>query len=143
MENFHFGKNLKRIREGKEIKQEVMATDLDMSQSTLSKIELESSVPNDKFVGQAAEYLDIPRQDLLPPSWLTEIVKRKVYVLSGTGHGFYIFFIAGFALEGIHDIPLWLERTVGEKILIGVVFILAAYALYRFTVRRVEITEHL
>ncbi len=143
MENFHFGKNLRRIREEKEIKQEVMGTDLGMSQGSLSKIELESSVPNDKFVRQAAEYLDVPRQDLLPPSWFTEIVKRKVYALSGVGHGFYIFFIAGFALEGMLDIYLWQERTLTEKVLIGAVFLLAAFALYRFTVRRVEITEHL
>lgn len=143
MNNFHFGKNLKRLRE--EIKpnrgQNGMAGDLDISQSRLSKIESESHVPDDDFVTKAANYLGIPRKELLPPDWFIETVKREVYVLTKTGHALYLLLIVGFAWEGIHDINFWLERSLLEKAAIILVFAGGGFALYRFTVRKIVINE--
>jgi transcriptional regulator with XRE-family HTH domain len=143
MEDFHFGKNLKRIREEKDkAKQDVMATELNMAQSTLSKIEQESYVPHDDFVTAAANYLKVDRRELLPPRWFVETVKRRVWVLNVTGRYTYIFFIGMFAFQFINDVSDWQQRSVLEKILLVAAFVLAGFLLYRFTVRKIEITEY-
>lgn len=65
MEKFHYGKNLKRLREAKDIKQDALGTDLDLSQSTVSRMEAKAKIPNHNLVEKTAVVLDVPIEKLL------------------------------------------------------------------------------
>jgi len=67
MNTFHFGKNLRRIRKEKDLSQEYIANDLNMSQSSYSRMESREKVPDDELVDKLAELLKEPRSKLLAP----------------------------------------------------------------------------
>ncbi len=58
MDNFHFGENLRIIRQAKGISQEVMAERLGISQTTYSKIEKSAKIPSPGMVKKIAIILE-------------------------------------------------------------------------------------
>jgi transcriptional regulator with XRE-family HTH domain len=67
MEKFHYGKNLRKIRESKGISQEAMGYQLNISQKTYSRKEHKAAIPGTEEVNATAKALGADPSELLPP----------------------------------------------------------------------------
>lgn len=66
MKDFHFGDNLKSIRQAKQITQEFMALNLNITQVRYSRIEHRANIPELELVHQMAEVLGVETAELMP-----------------------------------------------------------------------------
>lgn len=87
MDNFNFGKNLKKIRLIKGISQAAMASRLEISQATYSRLEHQSDIPDADMVNRLAEILEVPSADLLGPSGELELQTTLSTDVVGLGQG--------------------------------------------------------
>lgn len=69
MKNFHFGENLRMMRNYRGLTQEAMANGLDMAQGTYSKIEYSKDLPDNEMIGRLAEILQFEPDEFHSTSW--------------------------------------------------------------------------
>lgn len=72
MKNFHFGENLRMMRNYRGYTQEAMANGLDMAQGTYSKIEYSKDLPDTEMIGRLAEILKFEPDEFRSTSWYAD-----------------------------------------------------------------------
>lgn len=65
MTTFHYGENLRKLRQSKGISQEAVAMYLNISQATYSRIECQQTTTNYHQIFEIAKFLDVPASQLL------------------------------------------------------------------------------
>ncbi len=138
MEEFHFGKTVKRIREGKGFKQEGLAHKMGVSQSGISHLEKSRHLPEKDVVYTIAKWLQVDVREITPAWWDPDVkiirTTRKVFTLTNTGHVVYIFLLIAFAFQ------MCIETVESpRKIPICIAITVCAALVYYFTVKRDQI----
>lgn len=99
MKNFHFGENLRMIRNYRGYTQESIAKDLCMSQGTYSKIEYSKVMPDIEMIHKLAEILKFRPKDLISTHWYADEfngiskTNRTIAILNRRGQIGYIFLL--------------------------------------------------
>ena len=141
MEEFHFGKTIKRIRDGKGFTQEGLAKKLGVTQSGIYYLEKSRHLPQNHVIYATAEYLDVKVSEITPAWWDPENkvrIKstRKVFILTNSGHVIYIFLLISFAFQ------MCIETVESPlKIPICIAIAICAALIYYFTVKRNQIED--
>ncbi len=101
MEKFHYGKNLRRLRDSKDIKQVALGTDLDRSQASVSRMEAQAEIPAYELVEKTAASLDVPIERLFSQEEVLDT--QTMIATSGFGRGsektVRLFNIVGFLIK--------------------------------------------
>jgi len=147
MKNFNFGENLRMIRSYKNVCQEGMATSLNISQASYSRIEASPDLPKLQVIDQLAETLDVRPKDLLSVNWYAKAVngdsennRRPIATISHTGQVSYGILLAIAAWDSTLGAADGAKiESVDAKLFIGTIFFLTAFFLYYFTVRKAKL----
>ncbi len=101
MKNFNFGENLRMLRNYKNVCQEGMASGLNISQASYSRIEASRDEPELQLINKLAETLDVKPKPLISASWYAEAVnggseknRRSVATINKTGQNAYAILLA-------------------------------------------------
>jgi transcriptional regulator with XRE-family HTH domain len=85
MEKFHYGQNLKKIREAKGIKQYTIAQQLNISQTSYSRMEADPEPPYKHIVAESAKALNLLPTDLA--SNFEQLQTQPILTVRGFGIG--------------------------------------------------------
>lgn len=147
MKNFNFGENLRMIRNYKNVCQEGMATSLNISQASYSRIEASPDFPELQVINKLADTLGVRPKDLVSANWYAKAVngdsdknKRKVATINHTGQVAYGFLLAVAVWDSTSGTADGTEtESINTLLFIGCCLGLAAFFLYHFTVKHVEL----
>ena len=98
MKIFNFGENLRKIRQAKDISQHAMALKLNISQSTYSRIEGGSKMPDHNMVVRIAKAVGVDLSELKPLSTLKSILGEKLKEVLNTSIGKLVVVGSGLTL---------------------------------------------
>ena len=93
MQNIHHGKNIKKVREIIGMKQETLATKLDMTQQAISQLE-QKEIVDQAFLKDVAKAMNVS----------TDIIERMIRKIIDSKVVRY-FFSAGFLSSGFFSAP--------------------------------------
>ncbi|MCF8453751.1 MAG: helix-turn-helix domain-containing protein [Pedobacter sp.] len=147
MKNFNFGENLRMIRSYKNVCQEGMASSLNISQASYSRIEASPDFPDIAVINKLADTLGVRPKDLISANWYARAVnsdseknKRKVATINHTGQVAYGILLAIAAWDSTSGTAAGAEtESMNMILLIGCCLGLTAFFLYHFTVKHVEL----
>ena len=147
MKNFNFGENLRMIRNYKNICQEGVASSLNISQASYSRIEASPDFPEVPVINKLADTLGVRPKDLISANWYAKAVngssgknKRKVAMISHTGQVAYGILLAIAAYDSTSGTAAGAEtESIDALLFIGTCLGLGAFFLYHFTVKHVEL----
>lgn len=146
MKNFHFGENLRMMRNYRGYTQEAMAKDLSMSQGTYSKIEYSNDLPDIEMINKLAEILDFRPKDLISTSWYADEfngigkTNRTIAILNRRGQiGYIILLLAAWWDMSRGFIDGAKIESIDMKLLCGTIIGLGVFFFYYFSVLRVEV----
>ena len=147
MKNFNFGENLRMIRSYKNVCQEGMATSLNISQASYSRIEASPDFPELQVINNIAGTLGVRPKDLVSANWYAKAVngdsdknKRKVATINHAGQITYGILLAIAAWDSISGTATGTEKeSINVLLVIGCCLGLGAFFLYYFTVKHVEL----
>lgn len=147
MKNFNFGENLRMIRSYKNVCQEGMATSLNISQASYSRIEASPDFPEIQVIKKLADALGVRPKDLLSANWYARAVhgdldkdKRRVATINHTGQITYGILLAIAAWDSISGTATGTEKeSINVLLVIGCCLGLGAFFLYYFTVKHEEL----
>ena len=147
MKNFNFGENLRMIRSYKNVCQEGMATSLNISQASYSRIEASPDFPEIQVIKKLADALGVRPKDLLSANWYARAVhgdldkdKRRVATINHTGQITYGILLAIAAWDSISGTATGTEKeSINVLLVIGCCLGLGAFFLYYFTVKHLEL----
>jgi transcriptional regulator with XRE-family HTH domain len=146
MKNFHFGENLRMMRNYRGYTQEAMAKDLSMSQGTYSKIEYSNDLPDIEMINKLAEILSFRPKDLISTSWYADefngIVKtnRTIAILNHRGQISYIILLLSAWWDMSRGFIDGAElKSLDSKLLWSAILGLGVFFFYYFSVMRVEL----
>lgn len=147
MKNFNFGENLRMLRIYKNICQEGMATGLNISQTSYSRIEANPDEPDLQVINKLAEILDVKPKSLLSARWYAETVngeaeknRRSVATISRTGRLAYGILLLVAAWDCSFGAASGAQmESIHAKLLIGCILGLVAFFLFHFTVKHEEL----
>lgn len=145
MKNFNFGENLRMLRNYKNVCQEGMATGINISQASYSRIEASRDLPELQLINKIADTLEVKPKSLISANWYAEAVnggseknKRSVSTINRTGQIAYAALLVFGAWDSTFGAAAGAEIVSKDAILfMGGVFGLAAFFLYYFTVKHV------
>ena len=143
MKNFNFGENLRMLRIYKNGCQEGMASGLNISQASYSRIEASPAFPELEQINKIAEILGVKPKALISANWYWQAVNRDseqnkptVATISRTGQFAYGFLLTIAAWDSASGAVAGGEiESIDVKLLIGCAFGLAVFFLYHFTVK--------
>ena len=147
MKNFNFGENLRMIRSYKNVCQEGMASSLNISQASYSRIEASPDFPELQVINNLADTLGVRPKDLISANWYPTAVnggsdknKRKVATINHTGQVTYGILLAIAAWDSTSGTASGAQtESINAILLIGCCLGLGAFFLYHFTVKHVEL----
>lgn len=147
MKNFNFGENLRMIRNYKNVCQEGMATSLNISQASYSRIEASPDFPELQVINKLADTLGVRPKDLVSANWYAKAVsggsdknRRKLATINHTGQVTYGILLAIAAWDSTSGTAAGADTESMDALLfIGTCLGLAAFFLYHFTVKHVEL----
>lgn len=147
MKNFNFGENLRMIRSYKNVCQEGMASSLNISQASYSRIEASPDFPELQVINNLADTLGVRPKDLISANWYARAVnggseknKRTVATINYPGQIAYGFLLAIAAWDSISGTTTGTEKeSINVLLVIGCFLGLGAFFLYHFTVKHVEL----
>jgi len=147
MKNFNFGENLRMIRSYKNVCQEGMATSLNISQASYSRIEASPDFPELAVINKLADTLGVRPKDLISVNWYAKAVnggseknKRTVAKINHTGQVTYGILLAIAAWDSTSATAASAEtESINALLFIGCCLGLGAFFLYHFTVKHVEL----
>jgi transcriptional regulator with XRE-family HTH domain len=147
MKNFNFGENLRMIRNYKNICQEGVASSLNISQASYSRIEASPDFPEVLVINKLADTLSVRPKDLISANWYAKAVngssdknKRKIATISHTGQVAYGILLAIAAWDSTSGTAAGAEtESIDALLFIGTCLGLGAFFLYHFTVKKVEL----
>ena len=147
MKNFNFGENLRMIRSYKNVCQEGMASSLNISQASYSRIEASPDSPELQVINKLADTLGVRPKDLVSANWYAKAVngdsdknKRKVATINHTGQVAYGILLAIAAWDSTSGTAADAEtESIDALLFIGTCLGLCAFFLYHFTVNHVEL----
>lgn len=149
MKNFHFGENLRMMRNYRGYTQEAMAKDLSMSQGTYSKIEYNADQPENEMINKLAEILSFRPKDLISTSWYADEfngigkTNRTIAILNRRGQiGYIILLLAAWwdMSRGVIDGAEL--KSLDSKLLWSTILGLGVFFFHYFSVIRVEVKVH-
>ena len=143
MKNFNFGENLRMLRNYKNICQEGMASGLNISQASYSRIEASREFPELELINKIAEILEVRPKDLISANWYPQAVngdseqnKPTVTTISRTGQIAYAVLLATAAWDSTLGAAAGAEIESKDIILfIGSIIGMTVFFLYHFTVK--------
>ena len=147
MKNFNFGENLRMIRSYKNVCQEGMASSLNISQASYSRIEVSPDFPEIAVINKLADTLGVRPKDLISANWYALAVsggseknKRRVATISQTGQVGHGILLAIAAYDSTSGTASGAEtESINAILMIGCCLGLGAFFLYHFTVKHVEL----
>ena len=147
MKNFNFGENLRMIRSYKNVCQEGMASSLNISQASYSRIEASPDSPELQVINKLADTLGVRPKDLVSANWYAKAVngdsdknKRKVATINHTGQVAYGILLAIAAWDATAGTAAGAETgSIDALLFIGTCMGLGAFFLYHFSVKHVEL----
>ncbi len=147
MKNFNFGENLRMIRNYKNVCQEGMASSLNISQASYSRIEASPDSPELQVINKLADTLGVRPKDLVSANWYAKAVngdsdknKRKVATINHTGQMAYGILLAIAAWDATSGTAAGAETgSIDVLLFISTCMGLGAFFLYHFSVKHVEL----
>ncbi len=142
MEKFHFGNNLRKIREGKDTKQESLANEMNISQSKLSKIERKPYLPPNDLIHDLARHLKISPLELTPEWWGTELKMKvhdsKVRIITPTGIVFFIVCFLNLVVEVCTSIISASQPPTIGRVLLCTAALVGFGLLYYYSTKKID-----
>ncbi|WP_276359602.1 helix-turn-helix transcriptional regulator [Daejeonella sp. H1SJ63] len=147
MKNFNFGENLRMIRIYRNVCQEGMATGLNISQASYSRIEASPDLPELQLINKLADTLGVRPKDLISANWYAQAVnggseknKRTVATINHTGQVTYGILLATAAWDSTSGTASGAQmESINAILFIGSCIGLGAFFLYHFTVKHVKL----
>jgi len=135
------------IRSYKNVCQEGMATSLNISQASYSRIEASPDLPKLQVIDQLAETLDVRPKDLISANWYARAVNggsekttRSVFLISKNGKIVYAILLAVAALDSTLGAADGAKiESLDARLFLGTIFFLAVFFLYNFTVKETDL----
>lgn len=147
MKNFHFGENLRMMRNYRGYTQEAMAKDLSMSQGTYSKIEYTNDLPDIEMINKLAEILSFRPKDLISTNWYADEfngigkTNRTIAVLNLRGQiGYIILLLAAWWDMSWGFIDGAELKSLDSKLLWSTILGLGVFFFHYFSVMQVDVT---
>lgn len=149
MENFNFGENLRMLRSYKNVCQEGMATGLNISQASYSRIEVSRDEPELQLIYKLAEILAVKPKSLLSANWYAEAVnggseknRRPAATINKTGQNVYAILLAITAWEATSGAASGAQmESINALLVLGSCIGLGAFFLFHFTVKHVALNR--
>ncbi len=146
MKNFNFGENLRMLRIYKNVCQEGMASGLNISQASYSRIEASPAIPETSVINKLADTLGVRPKDLISANWYARAVngnynnnRLMVATISHTGQLAYGILLTIAVYDSTLGTAAGAEiESLTTKLFIGTCFGLCSFFLYHFTVKHVK-----
>ena len=109
MDNFNFGENLRIVRQAKGISQDAVGTGLNISQTSYSKVERSSNIPDLALVERIADLLKVDPSILLSGQKIEDLIPKvsfetKVSEVMNTTMGVFFYWIISIPfINAVYD----------------------------------------
>lgn len=147
MKSFHFGENLRMMRNFRGLTQEVMAKDLNMSQGTYSKIEYNQDLPEAEMICRLAEILQFEPDEFRSTSWYadqyngSEKMNQTFMVLKRYGQiGYIVLLLVAWLDMSMGFIDGAEIQSIDLKLLTSMLIGAGVFCFHYYSVKEVEMS---